>query len=118
MSVVTIAEGWPAAGHPFTVAELDRMPDDGRRYELLDGVLVVSPRPTTIHQFVAAGQGLKIRVREGTRDCVQVDDVPDHEAVMPGARLQAYSVLERQSPNTCPRFYPHCDIAGSQRLLQ
>jgi hypothetical protein len=43
MSVVTIAEAWPAAGRPFTVAELDRMPDDGRRYELLDGVLVVSP---------------------------------------------------------------------------
>ena len=29
MSVVTIAEAWPAAGRPFTVAELDRMPDDG-----------------------------------------------------------------------------------------
>ncbi len=53
MSVVTIAEAWPAAGRPFTVAELDRMPDDGRRYELIDGALVVSPRPTTIHQFVA-----------------------------------------------------------------
>ena len=53
MSVVTIAKAWPAAGRPFTVAELDRMPDDGRRYELLDGVLIVSPRPTTIHQFVA-----------------------------------------------------------------
>ncbi len=53
MSVVTIAEGWPAAGRPFTVAELDRMPDDGRRYELLDGALIVSPRPTTIHQVVA-----------------------------------------------------------------
>ena len=53
MSIVTIAEAWPAAGRPFTVAELDRMPDDGRRYELLDGVLVVSPRPTTIHQVVA-----------------------------------------------------------------
>jgi Uma2 family endonuclease len=53
MSVVTIAEAWPAAGRPFTVAELDRMPDDGRRYELLDGVLVVRPRPTTVHQFVA-----------------------------------------------------------------
>jgi hypothetical protein len=52
MSLVTVAE-WPAAGHPFTVAELDRLPDDGRRYELLDGVLVVSPRPTTVHQFVA-----------------------------------------------------------------
>ena len=53
MSVVTIAEAWPPAGRPFTVAELDRMPNDGRRYELLDGTLVVSPRPTTIHQFVA-----------------------------------------------------------------
>ncbi len=53
MSVVTIAEAWPAAGRPFTVAELDRMPDDGRRYELLDGALIVSPRPTTVHQYVA-----------------------------------------------------------------
>ena len=39
----TIAEAWPAAGRPFTVAELDRMPDDGRRYELLERVLIVSP---------------------------------------------------------------------------
>ncbi len=53
MGIVTIAETWPAAGRPFTVAELDRMPDDGRRYELLDGVLVVSPWPTTIYQVVA-----------------------------------------------------------------
>jgi len=53
MSVVTISQAWPAAGRPFTVAELDRMPDDGRRYELLDGALVVSPRPTTLHQVVA-----------------------------------------------------------------
>jgi Uma2 family endonuclease len=53
MSVVSIAEAWPAPGQPFTTDELDRMPDDGRRYELLDGVLVVSPRPGTIHQVVA-----------------------------------------------------------------
>jgi hypothetical protein len=43
MSVVTIAEAWPAAGRPFTVADLDRIPDDGRRYELLDGALIASP---------------------------------------------------------------------------
>ena|SRR5689334_14791655 len=47
MSVVSIAEAWPSPGKPFTVAELDRMPDDGHRYELLDGVLVVSPGPVT-----------------------------------------------------------------------
>ena len=54
MSVVSIAEAWPAPGKPFTVAELDRMPDDGHRYELLDGALLVSPRPNNSHQEVAA----------------------------------------------------------------
>ena len=53
MSAVTIDEAWPDFGGPFTVAELDRMPSDGHRYELVDGVLVVSPRPTTVHQAVA-----------------------------------------------------------------
>jgi Uma2 family endonuclease len=52
MSAVSIAEAWPARGRPFTVSDLDRLPDDGRRYELLDGVLIVSPRPTTVHQLV------------------------------------------------------------------
>jgi Uma2 family endonuclease len=53
MSAVTFGEAHAKAGLPFTVEELDRLPDDGRRYELLDGVLVVSPRPTTVHQFAA-----------------------------------------------------------------
>jgi Uma2 family endonuclease len=53
MSAVTIDEAWPGFGGPFTVAELDRMPGDGHRYDLVDGVLVVGPRPTTVHQAVA-----------------------------------------------------------------
>lgn len=35
---------------PFTVADLETMPDDGHRYELLDGVLVVSSSPSVPHQ--------------------------------------------------------------------
>src|SRR5215469_3716001 len=47
MSVVTS----PAdAAHPFTVADLEGMPDDGRRYELIDGELLVSPAPGWQHQ--------------------------------------------------------------------
>jgi Uma2 family endonuclease len=42
----------PPADRPLTVADLDRTPDDGCRYELDDGVLVVSPAPVTIHQRV------------------------------------------------------------------
>ena len=53
MSAVSTTEAWPARGQPFTVSDLDRLPDDGRRYELLGGALVVSPRPTTVHQLAA-----------------------------------------------------------------
>ena len=30
-------------GRPFSVADLEAMPDDGRRYELIDGELLVTP---------------------------------------------------------------------------
>lgn len=37
---------------PLTVEDLDLLPDDGRKYELDDGVLVVSPSPAVGHQVV------------------------------------------------------------------
>jgi Uma2 family endonuclease len=52
MSVMTTPQLWPPADRPLTVADLDDTPDDGRRYELDDGVLVVSPAPMVIHQIV------------------------------------------------------------------
>jgi Uma2 family endonuclease len=38
------------SSRPFTVYDLEGMPDDGRRYELIDGVLLVSPAPGLAHQ--------------------------------------------------------------------
>jgi Uma2 family endonuclease len=46
MGVVTLLPH----GRPLTGADLDRMPDDGHRYELVDGVLIVSPSPRRVHQ--------------------------------------------------------------------
>jgi Uma2 family endonuclease len=36
----------------LTFADLERMPDDGRRYELYDGEVVVVPAPLPLHQIV------------------------------------------------------------------
>ena len=39
-------------GRPFTVRDLADFPDDGNRYELIDGLLLVSPSPSYHHQVV------------------------------------------------------------------
>ena len=46
----------------FTVEDLERMPDDGRRYELLDGTLLVSPAPGVWHQEVVLELAIRLRV--------------------------------------------------------
>ena len=42
---------WPAQGH-WTYEDYLRLPDDGRRYEVIRGVLYVSPSPKYNHQYV------------------------------------------------------------------
>jgi Uma2 family endonuclease len=39
-----------ATTHPLTFEDLLETPDDGNRYEILDGELIVSPAPSRIHQ--------------------------------------------------------------------
>ena len=39
-------------GLAYTRADLDAMPDDGRRHELVDGTLIVTPAPSQRHQTV------------------------------------------------------------------
>jgi len=87
MGVVTIAEAWPTVSRPFTVYDLDRMPDDGRRYELVDGVLFVSPAPASPHQLVvgallytlyqACPRGVRVLPGPGVRMSMETELIPD-----------------------------------------
>ena len=44
--------GMPAAEANWTVERLDALPDDGQRYEIIDGVLHVTPAPLDVHQII------------------------------------------------------------------
>jgi hypothetical protein len=52
-------------GRPFTVDDLEGMPDDGNWYELIDGMLHVSPYPVppTRSSWARSSCGCTLRVR-------------------------------------------------------
>jgi Uma2 family endonuclease len=44
----------PNTARPWTLEELHRLPDDGNKYELVDGELFVTPAPKEDHETIAA----------------------------------------------------------------
>ncbi len=73
-------------GAPLTEDDLAEMPDDGHRYELVDGVLVVSPSPGLDHQRCVASL-FKL---------LDADVPPGHEVILApfDVRLSRSTVLE------------------------
>lgn len=58
MGVMTVM---PRTGEEWTVDDLDRLPDDGLQYELLDGLLLVTPAPVLAHQRAIGNLHLLLR---------------------------------------------------------
>ena len=48
---------------PFTIDDLDNTPDDGRRRELFDGSVTVSPAPSGRHQLVLVRRAHRLLLR-------------------------------------------------------
>ena len=61
LPVTTTAPHGLPFGRPLVRADLERLPDDGHRYELIDGVLIVSPAPRIPHQDVAGNLHVLLR---------------------------------------------------------
>jgi Uma2 family endonuclease len=51
MGVMTVPDVWSGQDRVLTVEDMENMPDDEFRYELDDGVLIVSPAPSRLHQL-------------------------------------------------------------------
>ncbi|HRI95124.1 MAG TPA: hypothetical protein PLZ93_05900 [Nocardioides sp.] len=66
-------------GGAFTRADWEATPDDGRRYELLDGAIIVTPAPGKPHQRMALRLGLLLD--DAAPDSVEVFPLP----IKPGA---------------------------------
>jgi Uma2 family endonuclease len=64
---------WPRQGE-WTVEEMWQLPDDGNRYEVIDGVLHVTPSPTHRHQdaVLALARKLAAYLETGTLGWVYV----------------------------------------------
>jgi Uma2 family endonuclease len=52
MVTMTTPDLWLSQDQPVTVEDLRNMPEDEFRYELDDGILIVSPAPSRRHQLV------------------------------------------------------------------
>ena len=50
----------PISVRRYTLADLERFPHDGNRYELLDGVLLVTPAPSYAHQLIISRLQLRL----------------------------------------------------------
>src|SRR5699024_4268096 len=51
----------PRTGEEWTVDDLDRIPEGGLQYELLDGLLLVTPAPVRAHQRAVGNLHLLLR---------------------------------------------------------
>src|SRR5258708_32660670 len=83
MGAVTLTSDWPPASGPLPVAALELTPDDGRKYELVDGVLTVSPAPLIPHQVVLHELAVVL-------PAVLPDDLP----TVPGPGLRMSQITE------------------------
>lgn len=80
---------------PLTVDDVWAIPDDGHRYELIEGVLIVTPAPGAAHQTCVLEVALLLRGAAAPDDLVLV--APFDWVARPGTLLQPDVLVARRA---------------------
>ena len=86
----------PVTARRFTVDEVRAWPDDGNRYELVDGVLLVTPAPVPVHQIVAQRLAVALSARLHTPEVYVA--APGEIVIRPGIKMEP-DVLVFRTPS-------------------
>ena len=91
--------GMTQVGHArWTRAALDTLPEDGNRYEIVDGELFVSPAPRIRHQIVLAN--LLLRLAPVTPDAWRILPAPVDVALADDTVIQPDIVVAPRADYT------------------
>lgn len=100
-------------GRPFTVADLEGMPDDGNRYELIDGMLLVTPAPGWGHQEM--GLTLYLHLRQACPRHLRVLAAPFAVQTAPDSEVRPDVVVARYADLT-PKHLPAAPVLAVEVL--
>lgn len=89
-----MADVLPQEG-PLTAEDLEAFPDDGNRYELLDGYLLVSPAPNVRHQIIS--KALTLRLDRAVPPHLRVLYAPVEWRVSPNQSFQPDLLVAERS---------------------
>ena len=107
--------GVKAAQERVSYADLERWPEDGRRYELYNGEVFEIPAPTLLHQFVLGRLHLAlsayVQIHGGAVFLAPLDIVlTDYDVVQPDVVLFSPELQRRLDMRKVTRFAPDLAI--------
>lgn len=101
----------PQERHVWTRDQVLALPEDGKRYELIDGELLVSPSPSWLHQYAVGSlyERLAPYVRQQRAGCAMA--APADLDLKSGQLSQPdLFVVPRTVDGRVPRSWAECDV--------
>jgi Uma2 family endonuclease len=109
---------WP--DHLLSLAEWDALPEDhSRRYELAEGILQVSPRPVSDHQWVVISLGgeLMTQLRPAGFGVVSDTEVVLFSGFPPTVRAPDLMVVPTSVAKTNPARYERDEVVAAVEII-